>query len=251
VETRIDTIVIEPVTNSAKTICSVLESFSELNIIARSNTFENSIELISNYSPQLVFIDLSMKDEDGLKIVQHFQHRNFEIVIVAENSDFATAAFKYSVLHYLLKPISQYQAKQVIERILDKPQHYIIDKISVEHETVKSTNNRIYLLTGSGINVVNVDEIVYCEENNNGTLVHLKNDNTIQASEQLAVFEKLPALTKFSKINQLQLINLNFLRNIIKADCNRVILENDKNLFVSENFKFDFFAKLSEIALVS
>ncbi|MBL4624994.1 MAG: LytTR family transcriptional regulator [Flavobacteriales bacterium] len=62
------------------------------------------------------------------------------------------------------------------------------------------------------------DNIIYCEADSNYTHIHLKNSRKITVTKTLKVYEELLSPSKFHRIHQSYLVNLNCIIEYIKGE---------------------------------
>ncbi|TYP69619.1 response regulator [Paenibacillus methanolicus] len=89
--------------------------------VAGAFTETKSAEAFLRGNPDvgLAFIDISMKDEDGMAFAARLEPVGLlQIVFVTSHKDFALEAFELSALDYLVKPVSQERLQRTVNRAL-------------------------------------------------------------------------------------------------------------------------------------
>jgi two-component SAPR family response regulator len=76
--------------------------------------------LSENPDIDLAFVDISMKDENGMAFVARLEGVGFitQIVFVTSHKDFALEAYELSALDYLVKPVSQERLQRTVNRAM-------------------------------------------------------------------------------------------------------------------------------------
>ena len=64
-------------------LCSKLDGKSDLDIIAQANNGQEAIELCQKHLPDLMFMDVSMPDLNGVEATRRIHENNPNIKIVA------------------------------------------------------------------------------------------------------------------------------------------------------------------------
>lgn len=76
--------------------------------------------LSENPDIELAFVDISMKDENGMAFVARMESAGSltQIVFVTSHKDFALEAYELSALDYLVKPVSQERLQRTVNRAM-------------------------------------------------------------------------------------------------------------------------------------
>lgn len=98
-------------------------------IVGEARNGAEGLELIKSLNPDLVITDIKMPVMDGLMMLSHFKHANFESIIMTgfEEFDYARRAIELNVMKYITKPIDEVELKQAIQDIIhkiDQNKHY-------------------------------------------------------------------------------------------------------------------------------
>ena len=96
---------------------------------------------------------------------------------------------------------------------------------------------------------VNIPDILYCEAQGAYTNVFLKDDRKMLASKSLGDFESQLTGHKFFRIHHHYLINLNKVKEFQRHDGGYVILENNKQLEVSQRKRKDFLDAIQDMVV--
>jgi two-component system LytT family response regulator len=96
---------------------------------------------------------------------------------------------------------------------------------------------------------VNIPDILYCEATGSYTNVYLNDGKKIVASKLLGEFESQLSNYKFYRIHHSYLINLNRVKEFQRHDGGSVIMENNKQLEVSQRKRKDFLDVIQNMLL--
>lgn len=116
-------IIIDDEKNAITVLSEMLKSYNNLKIVG---SFTNPIDAYNELvylNPDVIFLDIELKNENGIKFAEKFLtlQPNIEIVFVTAYSEYAIEAFELNAVDYLLKPISDKRLKKAITRLLDLP----------------------------------------------------------------------------------------------------------------------------------
>lgn len=84
--------------------------------------FSNPIEVlesVSEFQPDILFLDIVMKEMNGIKLAEKIETLPFqtEIVFVTADDKYALEAFNVQAVDYILKPIEQKRLEKTVQRI--------------------------------------------------------------------------------------------------------------------------------------
>ncbi|MGL5807688.1 MAG: response regulator [Xenococcaceae cyanobacterium] len=106
-----------------QTLCSYLESESDIEIIATAENGKIALQLIAELHPDLAFLDIEMPEIDGLTatktICQHFPQTKAVVLSSYDDREYVNKAIQAGAIGYLLKNITAEELAQAI-RFLDK-----------------------------------------------------------------------------------------------------------------------------------
>jgi two-component system, LytTR family, response regulator len=98
---------------------NLLEFYREIEIIGEAATCENSVELINNWKPELIFLDIQLSGETGFDLLEVIDD-SIKVIFVTAYDDYAIRAFEVNAIDYLLKPVNPERLKVAIERAIDR-----------------------------------------------------------------------------------------------------------------------------------
>ena len=97
-----------------KVLCGKCE---EIDVIGEAETVKKAANLINETKPDLVFLDIDLAGgQNGFDILPLLENRP-SIVFVTSHAEYAIKAFEMNALHYLLKPPTLLQLKEVLLRL--------------------------------------------------------------------------------------------------------------------------------------
>lgn len=88
----------------------------ELNILAEAKNGAEAVELVNQYQPDLVFLDIRMPVQTGLEAAQQIGDRA-HIVFITAYDQYAIEAFDQGAVDYVLKPADPERLAKTVERL--------------------------------------------------------------------------------------------------------------------------------------
>jgi two-component system, LytTR family, response regulator len=210
------------------------ENHPEIFVAATAWNIKEGKKIIELHKPQLIFLDVEMPSGSGFDLVNSLQEPLPEIVFCTAYSHYSIKAIECSALAYLLKPVSAEKLKQAIEKAKMKSnqlQRMLQMNVLNEQLAKPKRSTRFLINTVEEIKVIQFNEVVCCIADSNYTKIILADGTKITASKTLKEFENILSDANFFRIHHSSIINLNFVKRIIKTDgctiemCNGMLLE--------------------------
>lgn len=202
-------------------------------------TFSDGEELInSDLRFDIIFLDIEMKNVDGIQAAQHIRKvdMNVPIVYVTGYADHWRRAYKVHAFDFISKPASQEQINSVLKDFLST--------------FYKKNKAKISLNTDEGIMLVNLDEIryFYITEKKKITL-SIATDKRVTVKENIGdLYERLNK-DMFYMPHRCCIVNFKFVRNVTKDRL--IIMDNEDYFPLSQRKKQEFMRLLSNHFLLS
>lgn len=219
----------------------------DINIIGEVATVEAAHEIITTQSLDLVLLDVEMPFATGFDLLTQLPSIDFEIIFVTGFSHYAINAIKFSALDYLLKPVSENELieavqkakKEIAKKHLNQRFQNFIDNL--HHDVPK----KIGIPTAKGFLFVNVADIIHCEAEDRYTRVYKTNGQKILATRHLKEFEDLLMSHHFFRVHNAHLININHVEEFFKEDGTYITMSDGSQISVSRRRKNDFLQRLN------
>ncbi len=238
----INAVIIEDENAAYRHLKNIIETSysSQLTIIGHETGVEKGIKLINDLNPKLVFLDIELQDGNGFEILDYFSNSStFEVIFTTGLRDYKEKAMDYFAFYYLNKPILKEQLTTVIDKYLSKQTAFDTEKYVAFKTQIENKHKKISLPTKNGdFNIIDIDEILYCEADGSYTHFYTSNNKTYTTSNNLKKVERILQHTSFFRIHRSILLNL---KHIVQFNNNGEIkLTNNKKLLVSSRNKTNF-----------
>lgn len=206
----------------------------EVEILATAENIDEAYRKIIEHQPDLIFLDVNMSGGTGLDLLERLEGIDVQVIFTTAYQEHAIKALRLSAFDFLLKPIDPVELKDAVKRFRThaKNAHYSIIQSILKEEQPK----RIVINSQDGIQVVEIDDIVYLSADRNYCVFHLM-DSKIVASKPLVEYEKLLSGIHFLRVHKSYLVNLHRIKEYKKGRDGKLILSNKEELEVSRNKK--------------
>lgn len=219
---------------------------NEIQIVATFTEPEKALTYLKASDIDCLFLDIEMPTMDGFQFLDKLETQNFAVIITTAYSEYAITALKKEAIDYLLKPIDTDDLKETIDKIKKQTSRgFNIDKFEdiLLKFNSKLSQKKITINTDGKLVFLTPDEIIYVESDGNYATLFLTRKRKMVVTKKLKEINELLPEEFFFRIHNSFIINLNKIKEFIKAD-GYVILESNIKIPVSRQKKTAFLEKL-------
>ncbi|MCD4698680.1 MAG: LytTR family DNA-binding domain-containing protein [Bacteroidales bacterium] len=247
---HIRSIIVEDENRSASTLINLLKQYCpKVEVAGLATTVKEGIELINREKPDLVFLDIALPDGEGFNILEKVSLQNFSVIFITAYDKYATKAFEFSAVHYLLKPINYLELQKAVDRFdTNRHEKDFSKKLNILGENLHGKPEKLVLPASDGLEVINLDEIIRFEASHNYTYCHLVNNKQIFVTRPIGAFDTMLRNHHFVRIHSKYIINLKYLKKYIRGKGGFVRMSDNVEISVSKSRKNRFLEKLNEFA---
>ena len=118
-------LIVEDDNRIANIVAKTIAKIDGFEVISIASSAGEAIDLLDCFSPELVFLDISLTDSSGLDVIKYIRQdlSAIEICVVmltaAKDVEVIQRAISYGVFDYILKPIAFSRLNQTLERYLE------------------------------------------------------------------------------------------------------------------------------------
>lgn len=220
-----------------------------VNLLASCQDGQSAIDAIEMHHPDVVFLDIEMPGMSGFEVLEASSFTNFEVIFTTAYNEYAIKAIRHNALDYILKPIDKDELIQAVSRMQNVEPVKEVSRVDnfVEYLTRQKMGDRIALPTSDGLQILQSEEIWYCESEGGYTRFYLTNGKVSLISKTLKEVEDVLEVKGFCRVHHSYLINLRYVQKYVRGDGGEVIMANGKNIPVSRNKKQEFLNFLEKI----
>lgn len=243
-------VLIDDEISGLKSLQLIIEKYCpQIKIVAATKEAIKGVELINDYHPDIVFLDINMPKLNGFEVLEKLTFRNFQLVFTTAHEEYALKAIKQSAVDYLLKPITGNDLRSAITKVEERVsgKKFLPDVSKILKELSKETQQRISINTKNSIEIVSANEIIYIESFLGGANVVLE-DSIHKTTKPLKEFEDMLCSDRknFIRIQNSFIVNIDFIKNYFKEDGGFIIMSDDRKITISRDRKADFLKLISK-----
>ena len=205
----IRTLIVDDQPNLRNELRFLIERQGGFSIIGECATVEEARRVALTNKPDLIFLDIQLPDGTGFEVLENLP-AEFKIIFLTAFEEHAIRAIKYGALDYLLKPINEIELVQT----LNKATQYIpakavqLDVAQQYHK--KRTHSRLVLRAQDYLQVVEIDQIIYCHSDSGYTSFFLTDGSKIVTSKIIKDYEDVLSESDFFRTHQSYLVNFRY-----------------------------------------
>ena len=248
---KITAIIVDDEQDSRETLRNYIAKYCpQVELLEEASNIIEARASILKHQPQLVFLDIEMPHGNAFDLLEQWGEINFEIIFITAFSQYAVQAFNLSAAHYLLKPVDIEElenAVTAVESLLSQKEKLSRAQILLENmAALHSQNRKLVLPMMEGFEVVKMSEILYCEADDNFTCFYFIDGQKKLICRNLKFYEKALDPFGFFRVHRSHIVNLDFVKRYIKGKGGSVVLENGKEIVVSNNKKEGLIQRIKE-----
>ncbi len=211
----------------------------------------DAVELIHEKKPELVYLDIELKNGNAFELLQMIPDFQFQIIFITAHNEYAVKAFRLHAIDYLLKPISITELIEATQKAYEKVENKSAsENVSKLLQSLQINTGMAYAKVGlpvkDGIVFMNTDEIIRCEAKGSYTVVYLNNGKTTVIVKSLKEVQDLLPITHFIRVHNSWLVNSRFLKKYYRGKNSYMEMEDGSTVPISTRKKGDFLHQFGE-----
>lgn len=234
----------------------LLSSRDDVTIVQQCSNGRSAIEAINMLRPDLIFLDINMKDMTGFDVLRGIPQAHWPITIFATAHDeYAIQAFDVFAFDYLLKPFKEERFYASLDKAVaavgQKKQQEHIEQLKslvdyLQKEQQKQKPGPLTLKHGSKISLVQPHDIRYVAASGYYIEVYIGDNKKILLRESMTNMLELLSAPQFFRVHRSTIINMDFLAEVQYTGSGDVVVKmKDARTFrVSKSYKEDLFKHL-------
>jgi len=147
----------------------LLKSVDDIEVVAQGRNGLEAINLIKEFSPDLLFLDVQMPGLDGFGVIKKLLDKKIplpQIVFATAFDQYAVKAFEVNAVDYILKPFDKKRVSQAIEKARKKvnvssPETDRLDTLVKLLESQRPQNSKVLLRTAGRLLLVDQKDVCF------------------------------------------------------------------------------------------
>ena len=220
----------------------------DVEICGEAECVASAYVLIRQTQPHAVLLDISLEEENSFDLLDKFKQPTFQVIFTTAHNEFALKAFRYHALDYLLKPINPVELAQTIDRVQEEVSSNYPNRVKNLLESTRSGQlNKITLNSQEGMVFLRLDQIIRIESEGSYSTFYLLHQERHVVSRPMREFEELLPKGLFFKLHQSHLINLTFVKKILREEGGYALMEEGCKVPIARRRKDEFLEAMRQI----
>lgn len=230
---KIKCIIIEDEKLAAEKLSGFIEKISVLELISTFNDGISAINFLKRNTVDLIFLDIEMKDFNGIQFLKALQVKP-AVIITSAYEKYAIAGYEFSVVDYLLKPYTLERFLQSVDKAINLKE---LKEKAKNYELIASQSNEyIFIKSENRIEKIELDDILFIEGMKDYLRIHTKSKKIMTLQSFNGISQYLPG-NNFIRVHNSYLVSINKIENIER---NRIKI-GDTLIPISEKYKDSFY----------
>lgn len=218
-----------------------------ISVVAELETVEDSVNwLIRNPAPDLIFMDIHLKDGISFSIFERVKVSS-PIIFITAFDNFMVKAFEQTSIEYLLKPIHEQELLKAITKYKNLKNHFLNNHENLlEYLAQKDSSKKSRILVKKGIEFQSIllEEVVYFFTEQKITFLITKDGKKFLVDKNLKELEEDLDGHTFYRANRKFIININYIKSYKSYDKIKILVELtvpvSEDIIVSQESAIDF-----------
>ncbi|WP_250434697.1 LytR/AlgR family response regulator transcription factor [Hanstruepera flava] len=249
----VKTIIIDDEPLARQRIKILLNDVPEIEVIDECSTGKKAIKSIDTLNPDLIFLDIQLKDMTGFNILEKISPESKPMVIfITAYNDYALKAFDVFAFDYLQKPFKDDRFYKSTQKAIEQlnQQHNssfeervedLLKYINSNDKNPLNNSKRIPIKLGNRVLFIESDNIKYIIASGYYAEIHTdEKKHLLRESLNNLINDLQPE--KFIRIHRSTIINLDYVKELIHSNYGEIDVKmTDNKLFrISRSYKKDF-----------
>jgi two-component system, LytTR family, response regulator len=147
----------------------LLKSVDDINVVAQGHNGLEAVNLVKEWSPDLLFLDVHMPGLDGFGVIKKLIDKKInlpQIVFATAYDQYAVKAFEVNAIDYILKPFDKKRVSQAVEKARKRVQaagagKEKLDTIVKLLESQRPQNSKVLLRAAGRLLLVDQKDVCF------------------------------------------------------------------------------------------
>ncbi|HEX5669555.1 MAG TPA: LytTR family DNA-binding domain-containing protein [Chitinophagaceae bacterium] len=219
----------------------------DVSVVGVYNNGLTALEALRSQNIDLVFLDVEMPRMSGFEMLEALGPVTFKLIFTTSYDKYALNALRVSAIDYLLKPIDRRELIAAVEKVRSSSASVNTQQLELLLQKVQQPlrpMQKIALPSIEGLEMVPVENILYCESSDNYCYIFLKGGKKMLVTRSMKDMEEILEEHSFARVHRSFLVNLNEVERYVRGDGGYVMMSDGKMIDVSRSKKEELLKKL-------
>jgi two-component system LytT family response regulator len=233
---KIKCIIIEDEILAAEKLSGYIGKIAILELVSIFKDGISAINFLKSNRVDLVFLDIEMKEFNGIQFLKTLQVKP-AVIITSAYDKYALAGYQFSVVDYLLKPYTLERFLQSVDKAINQKE---LKEKAKNYELIASQSSEyIFIKSENRIEKLVLDEILYIEGMKDYLRIHTTSKKIMTLQSFNGILQHLPE-KNFKRVHNSFVVSVNKIDNIER---NRIKI-GESLIPISAKYKDSFFLSI-------
>lgn len=244
---KIRTLVVDDEPLARARIVKLLENFDYISLIGECKNGSEALKAITNYKPDLIFLDIQMPDLNGFEVLENKDIQPLPFIIfVTAYGQYALKAFDVHAVDYLLKPYDDDRFTRALEHARQqilRQQNALLHQKMVQmielHRYGKDEALQHFEIKEKGRSqLIRIEDVHFIEAEGNYLKVYTDKKSFLIRQTMQSIEDQLDSRL-FLRIHRSLLLNIHFIRDIAYEGNNQYafLMKGGQRILSSRSYK--------------
>ncbi|MCG8328899.1 MAG: LytTR family DNA-binding domain-containing protein [Chitinophagales bacterium] len=184
----------------------------DVTVVGEAGGVAEGVLMLRDKRPDAVFLDIMMEDGMGFDLLKYFPTASFRVIFTTGYNNYATEAFRFNAVDYLLKPINPEELVSAVEKLNFKEPGW--DKDFIKY--LERGQKPLRLPTNKGWAFWKPEDITNLRADDNMTyFFNNKGEKILVAKSIRANYDLLPDHL-FFRCHKSYVVNKSYIKEVVK-----------------------------------
>ncbi|MBN8877806.1 MAG: response regulator transcription factor [Sphingobacteriales bacterium] len=204
-------IVIDDEPSIQQEIESLLKPIHGFTFVGACPSVKKAVTFIEQFDPGVLLLDVELPDGTGFDLLEKISVP-YKVIFLTSHDEYAIRAIKFGALDYLLKPIDAKEFYEALGKVRAS-----ISPLQVQYQVANygfknEFPTRLALRFNEFLEIVEVQDIMYCVAEGSYTVFHLDSGRKLVSSKNLKEYQDILPAGQFLRSHYSYLVNTHFMQ---------------------------------------
>lgn len=233
-------------------LLQVVQNIPYVEVLGHAAEIAKAAGEIPVLKPDIILADIRLKDGDSFRLFHELGSHDFQVIFLTAYDQYAIQALNMGAFGYLLKPIDEVALASMLNKCYQHRQQEQFNsqqlEIARQHYAAQGviSTKRIALKLLEYVEIVSVEDIMYCKSDKGYTTFFLKDKREILVSKGLIEYESALLPLGFVRCHQSYLVNFQYVKKYYREGVLQMM--NNEQIPVSSRKKEEVMKYLENIS---
>ncbi|MCF8230295.1 MAG: LytTR family DNA-binding domain-containing protein [Bacteroidales bacterium] len=236
---QLSAIIVDDEAEAIKNLEALLKAHQQVDVSGTFQNPEKAIGEIQNNEPDLLFLDVQMPGKSGFDVLKEVSGGLYQPIVIFTTAyeKYAIEAIRHAAFDFLLKPISEDELANALQRIEEKQeQPDYSEKLQSLFQAIGKPK-QLKFNTSTGFILIDPKDVLYCQASRNYCELFLNSGEREVVTCNMNRVGKMLTNDRFFRISRFNIINLDYLKKVERKDHSCTLLADGEKIMLKGTTK--------------